>query len=529
MSEAQTPGGEGVHRGRWAPNRAIAATAAIAVLAAVLLLNRLGASEVCNGNEAVEGVFLQRMVEHGELLFPLQNGTTPMYKPPLFHWTGVALDRLLGIRQVTPMDLRLPSALYGLGGIVLAMAFGFRVFGPTASVLAGLTLVASYQYIALGRIGRVDMTLTFFIALALFSFAWWLPSREASKRGERADNALLYLFALALGLAVLTKGPVGAILPLLAVAAFVVVDRRFDLIRALLEPGPALLGLAVASSWYLACFVAGKDAFLNRQLDAENFGRFFGALGTMPPWYYVKPLFLNSAPISVLAPLAVFAALRTARRNALSPTGSTSERTRSTLLLFALFWIITVLFFSIAAYKRRAYLLPLWPPTAVLLAWWVQSWDRWQIKPWWDSTWGHWSVGSYLRTAYVVAALGLVVFNFGYIPEREVRACANLTYRPAADEIRRVLTPDDTLYVYGFKEELAPLQFYLRRKVIRLQGRLGDAAGGYVLMPTDAWERSRHDALDFEPVLTSTYGNRKLVLVRRGKTYAHRAETSLPR
>ncbi|MGH7864472.1 MAG: ArnT family glycosyltransferase [Candidatus Binataceae bacterium] len=516
MSAVENPDGEGVHDARWTPNRAIVAIAAIAVLGAVLLLNRLGASDVCNGNEAIEGVFLQRMVEHGELLFPLQNGTTPMYKPPLFHWTAVALDRLLGIRQVTPLDLRLPSALYGLAGIVLAMVFAFRVFDPTAGVLAGLTLVASFQYIALGRFGRVDMTLTFFIALALFSFAWWLPGRQANQRGERADDAWLYVFALALGLAVLAKGPVGAILPLLAVAAFIVVDRRFDLIRALLEPGPALLGLAVASSWYLACFVAGKDAFLDRQLDAENFGRFFGTLGTMKPWYYVVPLLANSPPISMLALLAVFFALRTAGRQQVLVIGSRSERARSTLLLFALFWIVTVAFFALAAYKRRAYLLPLWPPTAVLLAWWVQTWDRWKM-------------GSYLRTAYVVAALGLVVFNFGYLPEREVRACEHLTYRPAAEEISRVVTPRDTLYVYGFTEELAPLQFYLRRNVIRLKGRLGDASTGYILMTAEAWEHSRQDALDLQPVLTSTYGNRQLVLLRRGKTYARRAATSFAR
>ncbi|MGH7947599.1 MAG: hypothetical protein ACREQF_00020, partial [Candidatus Binataceae bacterium] len=85
------------------------------------------------------------------------------------------------------------------------------------------------------------------------------------------------------------------------------------------------------------------------------------------------------------------------------------------------------------------------------------------------------------------------------------------------------------LYVYGFKDELAPLQFYLRRNVTRLKGRLGDVPGGYVLMPADVWERNREGALDLEPVLTSSYGNRKLVLARRGKTYAHRTPVSFPR
>src|SRR5713226_10194015 len=74
--------------------------AAIVALAATLTFHRLGAADVCGFNEAVEGVFAQQMVEHGELLFPLLNGRTPMYKPPLFHWSATAIDRIVGITHV---------------------------------------------------------------------------------------------------------------------------------------------------------------------------------------------------------------------------------------------------------------------------------------------------------------------------------------------------------------------------------------------------------------------------------------------
>jgi hypothetical protein len=346
------------------------------------------------------------------------------------------------------------------------------------------------------------MTLAFFEFLALASFILWLPAR-----GERGRTPALYLFALALGLAVLSKGPVGAIVPLLAVAAFIALERRYGLVREMLEPGPLIVGMLVASSWYLACAVAGQDAFLSRQLGAENFGRFFGSLGAMPLWYYVHPLLLNSAPLSLLAPLAVVAAVRRLRSATPALDRSLSERQRAALLLLAIFWIVTVVFFTLAAYKRRAYLLPLWPPAAVVLAWWVQSWETWKS-------------GNLLRTGYVFACLALVFFNFGYIPEREVRDCADDTYRPAATEILRVVAPHEPLYVYGFNEELAPLQFYLRRNITRLKGRLGDAPPGFVLLPTDVWERHRDEALDLEPVLVSEHGTRRLVLLRRGKTFA---------
>src|SRR5712692_4479347 len=78
-----------------------AAIVAIAALTLALTTYRLGVRDVCSGNEAVEGVFVQQMVEHGKLLFPLENGRVPMYKPPLFHWTAAAIDLATDAKKVT--------------------------------------------------------------------------------------------------------------------------------------------------------------------------------------------------------------------------------------------------------------------------------------------------------------------------------------------------------------------------------------------------------------------------------------------
>ena len=517
---------------------ALAAIVAIAIVTALLMLHRLGDADVCTGNEAVEGVFMQQMVERGHLLFPVENGKVPMYKPPLFHWTGVAIDRIVGIRKVTAANLRLPSALYAIAGVLLTMLFAYRFLGANVAILAGLALAGSYQYVSQGRYGRVDMTLCFFETAALFVFLWWLPrDPNSSGRGARLESNLsaLYLLAISLGLAVLAKGPVGAILPGMSIVIFMIAERRQRQLLTMLDPGALIVGAALASSWYIACAIGGRYAFLNRQLGDENLGRFVGSLGAMAPWYYLKPVLLNSAPLSILIPIAAIYVLRNPRLSRSKPieedsplppgevdasprasgegaraaTISDSDRTHSTIRLFAIFYFATVIFFTLAAYKRRSYLLPVWPAAAILLAWWILT-----VPP-----------PRFRRTAiWTFAAIcgGLVIFNFIYIPRSEVNSCRNDTFRPAAEEIARVVAPEDPLYIYELGEEPAPLLFYLDRDAPELRGRLGDAPPGFIVLPAQVWKRHQHEALDFEPVLTSDHGNRHLVLIKRGKSYATR-------
>jgi 4-amino-4-deoxy-L-arabinose transferase-like glycosyltransferase len=480
------------------------ALAAIVAIAALLSFNRLGAADVCGFNEAVEGVFVQQMVEHGELLFPLENGRAPLYKPPLFHWTATALDRLTGATRVTPFNLRMTTALYAIAGVALTMGFAYSFLGLSGAIVAGAVLCASYQYVENARIGRVDMTFCFFETMALFAFAWWITARRRDDAAS-SDAFLRYLFGAALGLAVLSKGPIGAILPAIACGLFIFFERRMADLRRLLAP--LLLAIAIGASWYAACYFSGRYGFLHRQLGSENFGRFFGSLGAMAPWYYIKPLLLNSVPLSLIVPFTVYAALRTYRDTQASFVNRATVASR----LFAIFWIVTVVFFSVAAYKRRAYLLPLWPASAVMIAWWIEAFERTRKEP----------LLVYLpRISIVAVCAGAIVFNLFYLPRKAMRDCGDDSMRTTAAEINRIVGRDEPLYSYGLGDEPATLLFYLDRDAPPIATRLGDAPPGYVIVPAQVWQAEKESAPEWTPVFESTSGNPRVVLLHYGAALA---------
>jgi hypothetical protein len=236
--------------------------------------------------------------------------------------------------------------------------------------------------------------------------------------------------------------------------------------------------------------------------------------------YYLKPILLNSPPFSILIPVAVAYAIYTWVRGSRSsglepinqPSGNRREPTTpEAILLFAVFWIVTIAFFWIAAYKRRAYLLPLWPSAAIMLGWLLVAMSRSLVIG---------SLSRFIPRAAAAISLAVIVFNFFYIPRHEIRQCGDDSMRPAAEQILRVVGADDPLYFYGGDVELAPLIFYLHRDLPIIEGKLGEAPPGYVLVPAAKWPALKKDALDLEPVLNTGSGASALVLLHRGKAYA---------
>ena len=138
----------------------------------------------------------------------------------------------------------------------------------------------------------------------------------------------------------------------------------------------------------------------------------------MPPWYYVQPLLLNSLPLSLFVPVAVIMALLKGRRvqlPALAGGPVAVERARLACVaarFFATFWVFTVIFFEFAAFKRRAYLLPLWPCSAFVLARWIIDDVLPQVRA---------GVGKILYRTIVATCLFLAFINFLFISLRIAR------------------------------------------------------------------------------------------------------------
>ncbi len=239
----------------------------------------------------------------------------------------------------------------------------------------GLTLAGAFQYITLGRFGRVDMTLAFLrgaLAVRFFLVDWPQADRDAVVRAgnrQRAD-AVCPRDRTGAGGAGEGAGRRAATArrdgnfrsrrrpPARGVSSHVDSrDRRRDCCSA--RAGTSPVGWAANTDFSLASSAARTSGdFSARSARCRRCTTSFRLL-------------LNSGPLSVLVPIAVVMALRSRASRAEEIQIPAVAAPREAVRLFAIFWIVTVVFFSIAAYKRRAYLLPLWPPSAVMLAWMV--------------------------------------------------------------------------------------------------------------------------------------------------------------
>lgn len=297
-----------------------------------------------------------RSMEHGPrgLVVLHLNGAPYTQKPPLYYWLAAALGS--GSGRVTEVAARLPSALAGVAVVALVAGFGARLLGPTSGLLGAALLLTVYRFAYLARRAQLDVLLCLFEMLALLAF--WRLDRGLGRR--RANVALLHG---ALGLAVLTKGPVGFLVPMLVAAAYLAWEGRLREIGRAAPAWSLLLSLGPALAWLGAATALAPQGFLGEALGSNLLGRFFaGTSHARPLHYYLLQLPLEFLPWTLLWP----AVLAAGRRGVLAP-GAEPARRRAWRFLLA--WLgATFVFFSLSSGKRGLYLLPAFPAAALLCA-----------------------------------------------------------------------------------------------------------------------------------------------------------------
>jgi 4-amino-4-deoxy-L-arabinose transferase-like glycosyltransferase len=281
-------------------------------------------------------------------------------KPPLFYWLAAAAGAPLG--HVTEFAARLPSAIAGIATVAATIAIGTLMLGSRgAGTLAGLLLVTTFDWSYRARTVQLDTLLSLFETTAILAF--W---RMQVGVGERRRN-LIWLHA-SLGLALLSKGPVGWIVPLLAIAAYLGWARRLRDLPGLLPVWGLALSLGPTLVWLASAVALGPQGFFQIAVVENLFGRALqGTAHAQPFLYYIEKFPPDLLPWLLLLPVTLWAA-----RRALAADAPPDER-RAWRFLLA--WIATsVLFFSLASGKRLRYLLPMEPACALLFAATLRSW-----------------------------------------------------------------------------------------------------------------------------------------------------------
>jgi 4-amino-4-deoxy-L-arabinose transferase-like glycosyltransferase len=353
----------------------------ICLISFIAFIWHLGSIGLVDETEPLFAEAARQMTETGDWITPYFNGVTRFDKPPLIYWLMAIAYQTIGVNE---WAVRLPSALAAIAltvmGFYTLKQFGFP--SPAAAETAtapnlprhttrqqwltawiGAAMIALNTHtLVWARTGVSDMLLSGCMGTALLAFfcGYAQPARPQVQ-------ARWYLaFYVLAALAVLAKGPVGIVLPVLIIGAFLLyVGNGWTVLREMRLLRGGLIFLAIAVPWYVLVIQANGQEYIDSFFGYHNFERFTQVVNRHDaPWYfYFFAVLVGFAPWSLYLPVAI-ARLRIWQR-----THWQQQPRAAHLSLFALSWLAVIFsFFTIAVTKLPSYVLPLMPAAAILVA-----------------------------------------------------------------------------------------------------------------------------------------------------------------
>jgi len=319
--------------------------------AVALLFLGLGANTIWDANEAFYVDTPRQMVVSGDYVNPVFNGAPRMNKPVLSYWVVAGLYKVFGMSVAVE---RFGIALGALGILTAAFLCGRALRSRQAGWLAVLIVATAPQFVMFSRRIFIDIWVTMFMTLTAGCFL--LAETQPARR-----RLWLMLMYVAIGLGVLTKGPVALVFPAAAIGLWLLVERRLtDITTLQIIPG-AVIVLAINLPWWGAIYAQhGLDPIKAFWLG-ENLGRYTEAMqpGERDIWFYVPSVIGQLFPWS----LFVIAGL-VGGAMALRPSSGSGAIRR-----FLFIWTVLIVgVFSFSETKQDLYVFPIIAALAALAA-----------------------------------------------------------------------------------------------------------------------------------------------------------------
>jgi 4-amino-4-deoxy-L-arabinose transferase-like glycosyltransferase len=304
-------------------------------------------------DELIYASLARQMLASGDPLSLAINGEPFFEKPPLFFWLQALSMAVLGMNEGAA---RLPNAWVGGITVALLVGWGSHLRGVGFGCLWGILLLTGYLPLFFYKTGLIDPLLNLGMGVGLGS----LLAADQARRVGCSGRVWKAVGALALGLAVLAKGPVGLVLPLLIWVGYKVWHR---------DPqtgwGDTLAFLGLAAAIPLAWLAL--EGVQRGPEWVEEFGRYQWRILTSsdghpgPVYFHLLAFALGCFPWGALALAGI---LQTIPRS----VGSVDLTRRAEHLLLVAFGVVLALFSLLVQTKLVHYTSLLYPIGAYFAA-----------------------------------------------------------------------------------------------------------------------------------------------------------------
>jgi 4-amino-4-deoxy-L-arabinose transferase-like glycosyltransferase len=299
-----------------------------------------------------------RDVLAGNIILPRFLPGPIVHVPPLYWWITALCVKALGWNELA---FRLPSLVAAALTCAIVFAWSNGTLGWRTGIWSACSLLLCHFFLDAARQPRMDSMLAVFVSAAAVSL-----ERAIAKpaEGQRAATWYFVAAAAAIGLGALTKGVLGFVLPGLTLALFLTIRGRFGEMFHFKLIATFAAGMAFGLAWFIGGYELGGRPFLEWQVRMNLWSRFIpaGAGGANycvhPFWYFAPQILSGFLPWSLYLPAFTFAAWRQTERGWPEP------------VVYALCWFAALfIFFSVSRGKCLIYILPAFPPLAILTGW----------------------------------------------------------------------------------------------------------------------------------------------------------------
>jgi 4-amino-4-deoxy-L-arabinose transferase-like glycosyltransferase len=414
-------------------------TIAVAALAAVMFCTALGSARLLDDDEPRNSQCGREMLERGDWVVPTFNGQLRTDKPILLYWAMLAVYNVIGVSEFAA---RLPSALAGIGTVALTYHLGRLLLDRRSGLIAACLLACAMNFAVLARWATPDSLLILSITASLTCFVTGVASRRGGHFSGEVLGQSRYCrpvlevglpatacvgMYVAMGFAVLAKGPIGVVMPLGIVGCYLLLlddpiaspaegtwfrrsthsfaaclapRRILRVVRTLRLAWGVPLAALIVLPWYLAVAIQTRGEWIRGFIGNHNVGRFLSPMehhSGFPFYqaYYLIVIFVGFFPGSVFLPVALWSSAKEVYDN----------RTRRPSSAFLLLWVACYLgFFTLAATKLPNYVVPCYPALALVTGGLLSSIVARAAARDWRLTWGYATLG-------VVGAIAIVAIG----------------------------------------------------------------------------------------------------------------------